>query len=445
MSSGPGADSAPAPTDHHDAPLTTFSSLAVRNYRLFFIGGSISNIGTWMQRIAQDWLVHELTGSATAVGITTALQFLPMLMFGLYGGVLADRFDKRRLLFITQASLGITGLLLGLLTISGHVNVYHVYALAFVVGLVTVVDNPTRQTFVADMVGPRLLPNAVSLNSANFHSARLIGPAVAGVLITAVGGGWAFIVNGLSFSAPIVGLLLMRSGELSRPRRAARKKGQLREGLRYVGSRPDLLWPIVLVGFIGTFGFNFPVWAIAFTDGVFDAGAGSYGLLNSLMGGGSVAGALLAARRGSRRMRFTFAAAALFSAVLMVASAAPFFWVYALLMVPLGLTAMTFQVTANAGIQLASDPEMRGRVISLFMMVFMGGTPIGAPVVGWVTDHFGPRVGMLSGGAVCLLATAALAMVLARIGGLRLRIDLRAGRRAVALVPRDPQPLTTTA
>ncbi|MFC9065741.1 MFS transporter [Streptomyces harbinensis] len=445
MSSGPGADSAPAPTDHHDAPLTTFSSLAVRNYRLFFIGGSISNIGTWMQRIAQDWLVHELTGSATAVGITTALQFLPMLMFGLYGGVLADRFDKRRLLFITQASLGITGLLLGLLTISGHVNVYHVYALAFVVGLVTVVDNPTRQTFVADMVGPRLLPNAVSLNSANFHSARLIGPAVAGVLITAVGGGWAFIVNGLSFSAPIVGLLLMRSGELSRPRRAARKKGQLREGLRYVGSRPDLLWPIVLVGFIGTFGFNFPVWAIAFTDGVFDAGAGSYGLLNSLMGGGSVVGALLAARRGSRRMRFTFAAAAMFSAVLMVASAAPFFWVYAMLMVPLGLTAMTFQVTANAGIQLASDPEMRGRVISLFMMVFMGGTPIGAPVVGWVTDHFGPRVGMLSGGAVCLLATAALAMVLARIGGLRLRIDLRAGRRAVALVPRDPQPLTTTA
>ncbi|GAA2048804.1 MULTISPECIES: MFS transporter [Streptomyces] len=445
MSSGPGADSAPAPTDHHDAPLTTFSSLAVRNYRLFFIGGSISNIGTWMQRIAQDWLVHELTGSATAVGITTALQFLPMLMFGLYGGVLADRFDKRRLLFITQASLGITGLLLGLLTISGHVNVYHVYALAFVVGLVTVVDNPTRQTFVADMVGPRLLPNAVSLNSANFHSARLIGPAVAGVLITAVGGGWAFIVNGLSFSAPIIGLLLMRSGELSRPRRAARKKGQLREGLRYVGSRPELLWPIVLVGFIGTFGFNFPVWAIAFTDGVFDAGAGSYGLLNSLMGGGSVVGALLAARRGSRRMRFTFAAAAMFSAVLMVASAAPFFWVYAMLMVPLGLTAMTFQVTANAGIQLASDPEMRGRVISLFMMVFMGGTPIGAPVVGWVTDHFGPRVGMLSGGAVCLLATAALAMVLARIGGLRLRIDLRAGRRAVALVPRDPQPLTTTA
>ncbi|MGW3295177.1 MFS transporter [Streptomyces xiamenensis] len=446
MSSGPGADSAPAPTDdHHDAPLTTFSSLAVRNYRMFFFGSSISNIGTWMQRIAQDWLVHELTGSAAAVGITTALQFLPMLMFGLYGGVLADRFDKRRLLFVTQSSLGLTGLLLGALTITGHVNVYHVYALAFVVGVVTVVDNPTRQTFVADMVGPRLLPNAVSLNSANFHSARLIGPAVAGVLITAVGGGWAFIVNGLSFAAPIVGLMMMRSSELNPAVRAPRRKGQLREGLRYVGARPELLWPIVLVGFIGTFGFNFPVWAIAFTDGVFDAGAGSYGLLNSLMGAGSVVGALLAARRGSRRMRFTFAAAALFSAVLMLSSVAPFFWVYAALMVPMGLVAMTFQVSSNAGIQLNTDPEMRGRVISLYMMVFLGGTPIGAPVVGWVTDTFGPRVGMASGGAICLLGTMALALVLARIGGLRLRIDLRAGRRALALVPRDPQPVTTTA
>jgi MFS family permease len=412
---------------------------------MFFFGSSISNIGTWMQRIAQDWLVHELTGSAAAVGITTALQFLPMLLFGLYGGVLADRFDKRRLLFVTQSSLGLTGLLLGALTITGHVNVYHVYALAFVVGVVTVVDNPTRQTFVADMVGPRLLPNAVSLNSANFHSARLIGPAVAGVLITAVGGGWAFIVNGLSFAAPIVGLMMMRSSELNASLRAPRRKGQLREGLRYVGSRPELLWPIVLVGFIGTFGFNFPVWAIAFTDGVFDAGAGSYGLLNTLMGAGSVVGALLAARRGSRRMRFTFAAAALFSAVLMLSSAAPFFWVYAVLMVPMGLVAMTFQVSSNAGIQLNTDPEMRGRVISLYMMVFLGGTPIGAPVVGWVTDSFGPRVGMASGGAICLLGTMALALVLARIGGLRLRIDLRAGRRALALVPRDPQPVATTA
>jgi MFS family permease len=444
LSPGPGADSAPASLTTTDE-ISTFSSFRVRNYRIHFLGSSVSNIGTWMQRIAQDWLVHELTDSAAAVGVTLALQFLPMLLFGLYGGVLADRFDKRKLMIGTQVVLGLTGLTLAALTFSGSVNVYHVYALAFVVGLATVVDNPARQAFVSEMVGPHLLPNAVSLNSANFQSARLIGPAVAGVVITGVGVGWAFLYNGLSFIAPITGLLLMRAAELTPVTRAPRARGQLREGLRYVGSRPELLWPIVLLGFIGTFGYNFAIWLVAFTDQVFHADAGTYGLLNSLMAIGSVVGALLAAKRGSRRMRFTVAAAALFGVLLMVAAAAPTFWVFAAMMPLVGLAAMTFQVTANAGIQLHTEPAMRGRVISLMMMVFVGGTPFGGPLTGWLSDAYGARTGLLAGGAVCAVAALGVALVLARIGGLRLRISLRAGRRGVALVPRDPEELTATA
>jgi MFS family permease len=433
LSSGPGADSAPAPASLTTDKISTFSSLRIRNYRIFFLSAVVSNTGTWMQRIAQDWLVHVLTGSAAAVGVTTALQFLPMLLFGLYGGVLADRFDKRKLLLITQSALGITGLALAALTFSGVVNVWHVYAVAFVTGLVTVVDNPARQTFVSDMVGPRLLRNAVSLNSANFHSARLIGPAIAGVLIAAVGGAWAFLFNGLSFLAPVTGLLLMRRSELAPPRAAARGKGQLMEGLRYVGARPHLLWPIVLVGFVGTFGFNSPIWLVAFTDQVFHADAGTYG---------HRARALLAARRGSRRMRVTVVAAAVFGVMLILAAGAPTYLLFAAMMVPVGLAAMTFQVTANSSIQLASDPAMRGRVISLYMMVFVGGTPIGGPLMGWLTDHLGARVGMAAGGLVCLGAAVGVALVLARIGGLRLEISLRSGRRRVALVPRratDPR------
>ncbi|MDT0268174.1 MFS transporter [Streptomyces sp. DSM 44915] len=436
MSSGPGAGSAPASLTENDK-VSTFGSFQVRNYRIHFFGNAISNIGTWMQRIAQDWLVHELTGSAAAVGVTLALQFLPMLLFGLYGGVLADRFDKRMLLIGTQAVLGVTGLSLAALTFTGVVNVYHVYALALVVGLVTVVDNPARQTFVSDMVGPRLLRNAVSLNSANFQSARLIGPAVAGVLIAAVGGAWAFLINGLSFVAPIIGLLMMRTSELTRAERVPRGRGQLREGLRYVGGRPDLLWVIVLVGFIGTFGYNFAIWLVAFTDQVFASGAGTYGLLNSLMAAGSVIGALLAARRGSSRIRFTVAAAAVFAVLLVVASAAPNFLTFALLMPLIGLAGMTFQVTANSTVQISTDPAMRGRVISLFMMVFVGGTPFGGPLVGWLSDAFGARIGLLGGAVVCLAAAVGVAMMLARVGGLRLRISLRAGRRGVAFVPRE--------
>lgn len=340
---------------------------------------------------------------------------------------------------LTQGALGLCGLALATLTLSGQVEVWHVYLIAFLLGVVTVVDNPTRQAFVVEMVGPKDLRNAVSLNSANFQSARLVGPAIAGVLITAVGSGWAFLLNGLSFGAPLIGLLMMRPGELHKVERAPRGKGQLREGLRYVAGRPDLIWPIVLVGFIGTFGFNFPIWLSAFADGVFDAGPGTYGLLNSLIAVGSVTGALLAARRTATRQRVLVGAALMFGLLEVAAALSPTFWLFAALMVPIGIFSLTFNVTANSSVQLATDPAMRGRVMSLFMMVFVGGTPVGGPLVGWVTDTYGPRVGFAAGGLISAAAAVVVGLILVRAGGLRVKVNLRPGRPHIAFVPRTPE------
>ncbi|MEU6174451.1 MFS transporter [Streptantibioticus parmotrematis] len=468
MSSAPGADAAPGsnPTTPTNAPhppadaetpraaveqppvrdaaaeaaepsrRQTFSSLKVRNYRLFATGAVVSNTGTWMSRIAQDWLVLSLTGSSTAVGITTALQFLPMLLFGLYGGVIADRYPKRQLLMLTQATMALLGLALAVLTLSGHVQVWHVYLIAFLLGVVTVVDNPTRQSFVVEMVGPKDVRNAVSLNSANFQTARLVGPAVAGVLISAVGSGWAFLINGLSFAGPLIGLMLMRESELHEVQRPPRGKGQLREGLRYVAGRPDLIWPIVLVGFIGTFGFNFPIWLSAFAHTTFHAGASTYGMFNTAMALGSLGGALLAARRATTRMRMLLAAAVVFGALEMAAAWSPSVWLFAGLLVVVGVFGITINTTANSSVQLATDPAMRGRVMSLFMMVFVGGTPLGGPLVGWITDRYGPRVGFSLGGLVSALSGLAIAAILMRAGDMRVRVD----RRGVALVPRQRAP-----
>ncbi|MEU6538073.1 MFS transporter [Streptomyces sp. NPDC047000] len=450
MSTGNGAASAPAPTTPDPtarpaAKSSMFSSLRTRNYRLFFIGQVVSNIGTWMQRIAQDWLVLSLTGSATAVGVTTALQFLPMLLFGLYGGVLVDRLPKRPTLLVTQTAMALTGLVLAALTLSGHVQVWHVYLAAFAAGLATVVDNPARQSFVAEMVGPAQLQNAVSLNSANFQSARLVGPAVAGLMITGVGTGWAFLFNGLSFVAPITGLLMMRARDLHAVRRAPRGKGQLREGLAYVAGRPELIWTIALVGFIGTFGFNFPVYLSAFADDVFHAGAGSYSLFNSLMAVGSLAGALLAARRGTSRMRVLIAGGVAFGVLETVAALTPQLWLFALVMMPIGMFGMTVNVTANSSVQMSTDPAMRGRVMALYMMVFMGGSPVGAPIAGWITDTYGVRAGLATGGVISAVAAVAIGLILTRVGGFRVSVTWRQGHPKLCLTPRKPAPEPTAA
>lgn len=415
------------------ARMGTFAALRVRNYRLFFAGQIVSNTGTWMQRIAQDWLVLELTHSPLAVGITTALQFLPMLVFGLWGGLIADRYPKRRLLLLTQSSMGVLAVLLAGLTLAGVVQVWQVYLIALGLGLATVVDNPTRQTFVNEMVPTHLVRNAVGLNSGNFQLGRMLGPAVAGVLIAAVGTGWAFAFNAASFAAVLTALLLMRPAELQHLPHADRAPGQLREGLRYVRSNPILLWPIVLVFFIGTFGYNFAIILSAYTQNIFQSGADLYGLLNTAMAAGSVVGALFAARRTSANLTVLFLAAGSFALGLIVLGLTPWFWPFLLLLVVVGFVSVTFNTLGNATVQLSSEPELRGRVMSLYMLVFMGGTPIGAPIVGAITQQWGAPAALLISGLICLLAAAGAAAFAAHSAGVSVRTDLAARvRRLVA-------------
>lgn len=402
-----------------------FAALRERNYRLYFTGQMISNTGTWMQRIAQDWLVLQLTGSPLAVGITTAMQFLPVLLFGLLGGLLIDRFPKRSILVVTQAVMGLLADVLAVLTLSGIVTVWHVYLIAFALGMVTVVDNPTRQVFVNEMVPAHLVRNAVSLNTATFQLARLVGPAAAGVLIAATGSGLAFTINALSYAATIVALLAMRTDLLRKLPRAPHEPGQLREGLRYVAARPHILWIIVMVFFIGTFGYNFAVFLSAYAKNVFDSGADVYGLLNTAVALGSVSGAVLAARRATVRLSFLFAVAATFSALMIAAGITPWLLAFMGVLAVCGLASTSFSATANASVQLASDAEVRGRVMSLYMMVFMGGTPIGGPIAGALTDELGAPAGMIICGAICLAATIACAALAAHQSGMRLRLGLR--------------------
>ncbi|WP_019629070.1 MFS transporter [Actinomadura atramentaria] len=406
-----------------------FRSLRVPNYRRYAAGQVVSNTGTWMQRVAQDWLVLELAGASggTALGITTALQFLPLLLFGLWGGVIADRYPKRRLLMITQVSMGVLALTLGLLSVTGTAQVWHVYVLAFGLGLATVIDNPVRQAFVVEMVGRDDLQNAVALNSATFNGARLLGPAVAGVLIAWIGTGPVFLVNAASFAAVLVGLARMRTGELNVSEPVPRAKGQLREGLRYVRGRRDLLMVLVLVGFVATFGMNFQITIALVARDVFHTGASSFGLASSMLAVGALTGALLSARRTTRpRLRLLLGAALLFGALETVTGVMPAYWAFLVLLVPTGIALMTFTTSANASMQLGVAPEMRGRVMGLYMFVFMGTNPLGAPTVGWMAEHFGARLSIVLGGAVTLTATAVVALVMSPKGTL-----LPALRRAV--------------
>lgn len=414
-----------------------FSSLHNRNYRLFAAGQVVSNTGTWMQRLAQDWLVLKLTGSAMALGITTGLQFLPMLLFGLWGGAIADRYRKRRLLIATQTVMGLLAATLAVLDLTGAVDVWHVWLLAVGLGLATAVDNPTRQSFVVEMVGRKDLPNAVSLNSANFQLARITGPAVAGLLIAAIGTGWVFAVNAVSYAAVIAGLAAMRERELNPAAPVRREPGQLREALRYVRARPDLIATFALVGFIGTFGFNFAVTLGGFANQVFHAGPGAFGLLNTVFAVGSLAGALLAARRGRSRMRMLIGAALAFGVLSVAASLMPGYWSFAIALIPIGIAGITFNTAANSTVQLGVDAALRGRVMGLYMLVFMGGTPLGGPLVGWIAEQFGPRAALFFGGAVSAAAAVAVGLVLARNSGLKVRVRVRP-HPAVHLVDRAP-------
>jgi MFS family permease len=396
-----------------------FRSLRVRNYRLYASGQLVSLTGTWMQRVAQDWLVLELTNSGTALGIVTALQFGPSLLFGLWGGVLADRGDKRRLLLATQSGLGIVALLLGLLDVAGVVQYWHVLVLATVLGLITAIDTPVRQSFVVEMVGRRDLTNAVAINSTIFNSGRIIGPALAGVLISAVGTGWAFVGNAFSSIAVLAALMLMRQAELYPSPRAARARGQLREGLRYVRARPDLVRTMILIFVFGTFGLNFAITCALLAKQVFHRGASGYGLLSTALAVGAFCGAVLATRRTERPSAFfLLGMAGLFSVAEIAAGLMPTYLLTALMLVPTGLAMLSVTTAANSHIQLGVAPTMRGRVMSLYLVCFMGGTPFGAPIIGWLAGTAGPRWGLIAGGLVCLLCAVCLALALARRRGL---------------------------
>jgi MFS family permease len=404
----------------------TFQALHNRNYRLYAAGGVVSNTGTWMQRIAQDWLVLQLHhGSAaeagTALGITTGLQFLPVLLFTAYAGVVADRIPKRRMLQCTQAFMGATAVVLAVLALTGVVEAWMVFALAFVFGTGAAFDVPARQSFVSEMVAPGELANAVGLNSASFNLARIVGPALAGVMIAALGSGIfatgvVILLNGLSYAAVIYALSRMRESELTPVPRAPRQPGMLREGVAYVRGRRDIMLILAVVFFAGTFGMNFQMTSALVATQVFHKGAGEYGLLGTTMAVGSLTGALLGARRSPRpRPKLIVLAAVAFGLVELLAGLAPSYLTFVLITPVLGFTVLTMINAANTSVQLSTAPAMRGRVMALYMMVFQGGTPLGSPVVGWVGGTFGARWTLIGGGAVTILGV--LVAVLIFTGG----------------------------
>jgi MFS family permease len=378
-----------------------------------------------MQRVAQDWLVLQLSGhSGVALGITTGLQFLPMLLLAPFAGTLADRYSKRKVLIVTQASMATVGATLGLLDITGVVQVWHVYALAVLLGIAAACDAPARQSFVIEMVGRDDLPNAVGLNSASFNLGRVIGPALAGVLIVLIGTGPVFLINAASFGAVIFALTRMRSSELMPMPRAPGGRGQVLEGVRYVRARPDLQLVMVIVFFVGTFGLNFQMTSALMATAVFHKGAGAYGLLGSVVAIGSLSGALLAARRGKPRLRLIVFAAVAFGVVEIAAGLMPSYYWFMATLIPLGLCQMTLLNSANATMQLAVDPVMRGRVMALYMAVLMGGTPIGAPLIGALAEAFGARWSLIAGGLISAGAAIVAGSMLARRQGLVLRDEL---------------------
>jgi MFS family permease len=393
----------------------TFRSLRNFNYRIWAAGALVSNIGSWMQRTAQDWIVlTELSDrNATAVGVVMGLQFGPQILLLPLTGFAADHLDRRKLLFATQAAMGLLALGLGLLVVTGLVRLWHVYVFAFLLGCAAAFDSPARQVFVSELVEDRDVPNAVGLNSTSFNAARMIGPALAGGLIAGVGSGWVFLINALSFLAVLVSLRFLRIDRSKPGARAVRARGSLVEGFRYVWRRPDLKVILLMLFLVGTFGLNFPIFISTMSVTVFHAGAGQYGLLTSMMAAGSVTGALMAATRAKPGMAVLLAGAATFGIGCAVAALMPSYALFGAALFVVGIAAQTLTTSTNSLVQTSTEPAMRGRVIAILLAIALGGTPVGAPIVGWVADTFGPRWALGVGAAAGLLAAAAALVYLA--------------------------------
>ncbi len=420
----------------------TFRSLRIQNYRRYAAGSLVSNTGTWMQRVAQDWMVLTLGGGGTALGIATGLQFLPVLLLSPYAGVVADRFAKRRLLQVTQATMALASVLLGVLAVTEVAQTWHVYAIAFTFGIGSAFDAPARQSFVSELVGPDDLTNAVGLNSAAFNLARIVGPALAGLLIHALGGGtaatgWVILVNAVSYLAVIAQLQRMNLAQLRSPAPTGRRPGALREAVRYVRGQPRMMLILVLVLFAGTFGMNFQVTSALMATEEFGKGAGEFGVLGSALAVGSLTGAILSARRVRIRLRLLVLAGTGFGVALLVASTLPTYTAFALFAPVIGLCTMTLLNSANATMQLTAAPELRGRVMALYMTIVMGGTPIGAPIIGWIGAHLGARWTLSIGGALTVLGVVVAVVVYARMtGGLRdLLAEVRGGDEQAVEAP----------
>ena len=414
----------------------TFDSLRVFNYRLYVISQVLSNTSGWMQKIATDWLVNELTHNVALVGVTVFLQFAPVLVFGVWGGVIADRVDKRRLMMGTQLTTALLCAVLGALTIIGIVEVWQVWGVAFLLGMVAVVEGPARSAFVNEMVGHRRLRNAISLNASIFHLGGLLGPAISGVLIVLVGSGWSISVNAVAAIVVAVTLGCMRVRELLPSPRVIRSKGQIREGVKYVIGKPTIFWPMIMLAFVSTFGMTLPVLLVAFADNVYQTGAAGYGLYSSAAAVGALTGAVASTRRMTVRLRTIMFAAGLFGLALVLAANAPWEPLFLVFLVSIGVTRLLFATGAESIVQLSTNRVIRGRVMSLYSMVMLGGQALGGPISGAIADRFGVQTAMTVAGIVPAVAAIVIAVVLARSGRLALRIRIRRSGRFVAIVPR---------
>jgi MFS family permease len=407
----------------------TFRSLKVRNYRLFTTGQLIKLTGVWMQFTAQDWLVLQLSHQrATALGTVTALQFLPVLLLTLYGGKLADRFDKRKLLIIVNAAFAVVAAVLGVLVATGVVQLWHVFALAAVMGVINAIETPVRQSFVSELVGQELLPNALALSAATFNSARIIGPAVAGVAIAWIDIGPVFLANAVMCVGPLISAIRMRPSELYRAELVpvASRDARIIDGLRYTRRRPDLVLPMVLVMIVGMMGFNFPVTLAVIATTVYHAGPQTFGLLSTALAIGALGGALAGSgRRGRPSVYIVLVAAMLFGVLETLVAFAPTYLVAVALLVPTGFFMIYFAQAANQRVQLGTDSEFRGRVVALYVLVFLGTTPFGALIIGWAADRFGPRSGMWIGGVASMLAGLVMTIVQVRRADAEIGVHLR--------------------